>query len=376
MKDWKKYDLVLEGLGLYLFGQEYSEEIKGAYSTVQRLGLEDKVTHGMLVFFQMFYELLMECTGIVAQDPNGQVTHGRNMDIGLAVPNITGQVTWVKDGKNVLITTQYLGYFGVHTGMRLGGWSVQANERVVLEFGPWGYTKSIIASDILALLKKHETVGFMLREALLAHETMDEAVAALAAKPSVSPLYFILAGSQPGEGAVVTKNREGLAHSPHGESILRLNESSSFYLAQTNWDNWLPISSAQCKGGMAQLPAYVETACEKVIKLTYGVTGHCDTLCQLTSDGRAEAAKAAMDMLASEDVGDDSIVKVLSTPPVYAGDTQITALMHPATGDYTTIVREHNGQPRKQSPGPAKERLLQELFHGLIEFGQKNEIIV
>merc|ERR1719231_1220069 len=108
----------------------------------------------------------MECTGILARDATGKVWHGRNMDVGLPVPNITAQVTWVRNAQELLVTTQYLGYTGVHTGMRRGGWSVQANERVVLEFGPWGYQYSTLLSDAVALVEHHRPVGYFLRESL------------------------------------------------------------------------------------------------------------------------------------------------------------------------------------------------------------------
>jgi hypothetical protein len=363
-----------------LFGKEYSEEIGGVWKMVKRLGLDDKVTHGMFTFFQLFYELLMECTGIVAQHPSGHMLHGRNMDIGLDVPGITATVTWIKGGKEVAVTSQYLGYFGVHTGMRVGGWSVQANERVVLEAGPWGYQKSIVGSDILALLEGHQTVGYMLREALLEIDNFEDAVEDLAARKSVSPLYFIMAGAEDGQGAVLTKNRKGLAHSPHGEALLRFNETSDFYLAQTNWDNWIPIDSEQCKGTMAALPPRVERACAEFLHLAFGTptAGACDTLCKLTSDGREEAAKAAMNKLVQEQVSDDALLAVLSTPPVYQRDTQITALMHPATGDYTTIVREHHGEQQPSVPEDVREAIRSTLktFMGLAQRMGVEEIVV
>jgi hypothetical protein len=95
------------------------------------------------------------------------------------VGNITAEVIWVKQGEEMLVTTQYLGYIGVHTGMRKGEWSVQANERVVLAPGPWGYQKTIIGQDVYALLTRHKAVGYLLRETLLSARTFEEAITTL-----------------------------------------------------------------------------------------------------------------------------------------------------------------------------------------------------
>ena len=117
-------------------------------------------------------------------------------DIGLPVQNITTQVNWKKHrgGKTIVTSTQFLGYLGIHTGnnnnnnnnptsfcntkqqnikhhnvgMRAGGWSVQANERVVLSPGPIiGYQPAILLETVSAFLEGHEPVGKFLRETLL-----------------------------------------------------------------------------------------------------------------------------------------------------------------------------------------------------------------
>lgn len=342
LEDWKKYDLLFQGVGFSLLGLEWMEEIRGIYAAAKKRNLGDKVTTGMLVFFQLFYELLMECTGLVAQHPSGAVTHARNLDIGLPVQNITAQITWVRKGVAELVTTQFVGYIGVHTGMRMNGWSVQANERVVLELGPWGYSKSIIASDILALLEKHKPVGYTLRETLLSTTTFDDAVQKLSDVKLVAPLYFIMSGAKPGEGAVITKNRDGLAHAPAPhENVMLLNQSSTFYLAQTNWDNWIPINKQQCEGTEAALPTWVQQACTKVLKALYGNTGGCMDLCQLTSDGRYERAVELLNQMGKERVSADNMFNILSDDHVEQSITAFTALINPATNSYRTVVRDH-----------------------------------
>merc|ERR1711870_155926 len=136
-----------------------------------------------------------------------------------------------------------------------------------------------------------------------------------------------MGGAKPGEGADITKNRKGLAHAPDKKSVLLLNQSSTFYLAQTNWDNWMPIDRTQCAGVERALPAQVQAACTKVLKLLYGNEGGCLDLCQLTSDGRQERAVELLNQMGKKQVTADNLFHVLSDSHVKQDDTQFTALM-------------------------------------------------
>jgi hypothetical protein len=347
MEDWKKHDWELQMAGLALFGQEYFEEIRGMYAKAEELGYGQNVTTGMLVFFQLFYELDMECTGILARDEDGNVVHGRNMDIGLPVQNITAQVTWVRGGEPLLVTTQYLGYLGVHTGMRKGGWSVQANERVVLEPGPWGWQKTILAHDVLSILEGHTPVGYSLRQTLLNVATFEDAITALSDTKLVSPLYFIVAGAGVGEGAVVTRARSGLAN--NSNSVIRLS-NEKWNIVQTNWDNWMPIDKKQCLGTVAALPQYARDFCRDIAKVVFGDPTGCNAFCGLMSDGRAEAGRAAMAQLKPTEVDFDHIEAIMGKAPVNNGGTIFTSLIDPHTNSYKTVIRQHDADTIFKEP--------------------------
>ena len=121
---WYEHNQTFVDIGLRVLGEEIVEESAGLCDFVNAPGIDANITLGATVFFQMFYELAMECTATLFQTPKGTL-HGRNMDIGLTVENITGQITWRKNGKDLFTSTQFIGYNGVHTGMRHNGWSVQ-----------------------------------------------------------------------------------------------------------------------------------------------------------------------------------------------------------------------------------------------------------
>lgn len=375
---WQKHDLVFQTVGLSLIGLEYFEECRGVHAIAQRRGFGNKLTVGMLVFLQMFYELVMECTGLIATQPDGSTAHGRNMDISLLTPNLTATVTWVKGGVEIFKSTQFVGYFGVHTGMRMGGWSVQANQRVVLEFGPWGYQKSIIASDLFALLEKHKPVGYVLREALLSKATFDEALQHLSTVKLVAPLYFIMGGAKDGQGAVITKNRGGLADLPRNLSVLLLNESKTYYIAQTNWDPSLPVTFDQCNEIQDAFPPKVDEVCMEVFKRIYGNTGGCRQLCSLFSDGRRERAVELLNRLSKDQASGDTLFTVLSDPKLNNHLTQFTSIMHPKSSEYRTVARVHNNsEPFQVSPVMQKTREIgKTLFNWFTQHLPVSEVLV
>jgi hypothetical protein len=178
-----------------------------------------------------------------------------------------------------------------------------------------------------------------------------------------------MGGAKKGEGAVITKNREGLANAPDHKNVVLLNESSTFYLAQTNWDPWMPIDEEQCRGTEEAFPSYVRTACTKVLKLLYDNDGGCMDLCRLTSDGRHERAVALLDKMGKDQLSDENLFNILSDPHVEQGNTAFTALIHPASGDYRTVVREHK-QGKNTIVHPLAEKVRKsalEMFRSLVE---------
>jgi hypothetical protein len=109
LSDWQRFDKELQFAASKIVGGELTDEVKGMYQAAIDIGRGNETTVSELLFFQVFYEILMECTAILTHDSEGRVVHARNMDMGLTVKNITAQVTWTKGGKPVMVTTQFLG---------------------------------------------------------------------------------------------------------------------------------------------------------------------------------------------------------------------------------------------------------------------------
>ena len=145
--------------------------------------------------------------------------HGRNLDIGLEVHNITGQITFRKTERILFTASQFIGYNGVHTGMRLRnaageGWSVQANERPSLVPGPFvGYRAASALMTVASFALGAKPVGSYLRAALTEHATYDDALPFLKSEYLASPMYVIVAGAENGQGGCITRDRKGVSRS-------------------------------------------------------------------------------------------------------------------------------------------------------------------
>jgi N-acylethanolamine-hydrolysing acid amidase len=121
-------------------------------------------------------------------------------------------------------------------------------------------------------------------------------------------VYIILSGVSAGEGAVITRNREGAdcsAGDACGWGVMQLwGVTKGWYVLVSNYDPWLP---------------------------------------DVPTDPRATVAKALMNA-AGQAAGATlaNMFAVLSTPPILNSGTKYTALMYPAEGTLSAVVRQAN----------------------------------
>ena len=105
---WYERNETLVKAGMKVLGEESVLESAGLVDYVNDPKINANITLGALCFFQMFYELAMQCTGVLAETAQGTI-HGRNLDIGLEVHNITGQITFRRNGTDLFTASQFLG---------------------------------------------------------------------------------------------------------------------------------------------------------------------------------------------------------------------------------------------------------------------------
>uniref|UniRef100_A0A8D0BIP6 N-acylethanolamine-hydrolyzing acid amidase n=1 Tax=Salvator merianae TaxID=96440 RepID=A0A8D0BIP6_SALMN len=262
--------------------QPFAGEIRGLCNA---LGLN--VGDGLLL--NLAYESSAFCTSIVAQDSNGHIYHGRNLDyiFGNILRKITIDVNFLKDGKVKFRGTTFFGYLGLWTGQSPNKFTVSGNER---DKGAWW------ENAIAAFLQRNSPVSWLVRTVLTEAEDFESAAFTLSKTPLIADVYYIIGGTRPGEGAVITRKRSGPA------DIWPLDPlAGGWYRVETNYDHWKTP------------PPF---------------------------DDRRTPAIKALNATGQENINIETLYKVLSVYPVLNHLTVYTTVMSAAAPDkYTTQIR-------------------------------------
>lgn len=235
----KLVDIVDNDMGsiAYTLPAPFNEEIIGIANATG-------INLGEIVLYNIFYEIFTLCTSIVGEDANGNMLHGRNLDFGLFLGWDIKNDTWavsellrpliinidnMKGGKVQYKTVTFVGFVGLITGVRPGGLSMSLNERFALEGGFVGLFEWVLNID-----RTQKWATFLAREVLESNLTFDDALVALSKPTLLAPIYYIVGGAQPGQGAVVTRDRRGTA------DLWKIGakEEDSWFIAETNYDHW------------------------------------------------------------------------------------------------------------------------------------------
>ncbi|XP_077977688.1 N-acylethanolamine-hydrolyzing acid amidase-like [Glandiceps talaboti] len=249
---------------------------------------------GDIVLVNLLYDITAYCTSIVAEDSEGQIWHGRNLDYTFT--EMLRDMTFIYDaqrnGTTVYTATTFIGYIGAMTGMRPKAFSISADER------DQGKQWENMLELINALLTGQASfVSFLIRDAIANMNNFDEAVHMLSTEQIIAPVYYIIGGMKPGEGAVITRDR--LA----SKDVWKLDSSNErWFLVETNYDHWEPAPQ---------------------------------------SDDRRDPANKAMNGLTQSGVNATTMYnKVFSLKPVLASHTVYTTTISAAEPDmYNTMVR-------------------------------------
>jgi len=238
---------------------------------------------------QIIYEVEASCTSIVSENAKGFIFHGRNLDFDLSpvLRKLVINVEFQRSGKTVFYGTTFAGYVGLLTGMRPGAFSVSLNERDI---------GTVLENALEALFVPGTTTSALLiRNTLDTHATFMGAAQALADTSTAAAAYITVAGTFPGEGVVITRDRERAADM----WWLNITNGNSF-LVETNYDHWKP-----------------------------------------DGDGRRKTAILGMENCTSSTNSNSlsCLFGVLSTPNVLNGDTTYTTLMSASNCTYSTTIR-------------------------------------
>lgn len=262
--------------------QPFTDEIRGICDFLN-LSLAD----GLLV--NLAYEYSAFCTSIVAQDSRGHIYHGRNLDyaFGNILRKLTLDVQFLKNGQIAFRGTTFVGYVGLWTGQSPYKFTVSGDER---DKGWWW--ENVIA----ALFERHSPVSWLIRTTLNESENFEAAVYKLAKTPLIADVYYIVGGTSPQEGVVITRNRGGPA------DIWPLDPlNGAWFRVETNYDHWKPAPKR---------------------------------------DDRRTPAIKALNATGPGNLSLKTLFQVLSVVPVYNNYTIYTTVMSAANPDkYTTRIR-------------------------------------
>eukprot|EP01059_Diplonema_ambulator_P031833 TRINITY_DN5980_c0_g1_i1.p1 TRINITY_DN5980_c0_g1~~TRINITY_DN5980_c0_g1_i1.p1 ORF type:complete len:416 (+),score=128.29 TRINITY_DN5980_c0_g1_i1:47-1249(+) len=314
--EWKETAPLWDDIFLH-YPTFYQEELVAFHKLVIEHG-HPEWTMGQLVMVQLFYEVEDACTSIVAQNTNGSIFHGRNLDYGLpGLQNFTATIDFTRNGKPISTGTMYVGYCGLLTGQHVvspgrASWSISLDQRF--------YGKSVIPYEdtIKELLQGVQNVGFTLRDALGTQDNFTAATKLLGAKPIPAPAYLILSGVEKDEGVVITRDRNGTsAAAGTGRGYWPIDTAAgAWYRLETNFDNWEPIT-----------------------------------------DGRRKTANEGMQKIGESGANNDGLMQVLSTPNVLNSGTTYTAHMQNEVGYYSTTVRTHPQEVNERRTGEMKDHV-------------------
>ncbi|XP_069167810.1 acid ceramidase isoform X2 [Procambarus clarkii] len=261
-----------------------------------------------ITMYNIFYEAFTLCTSIIAQDPSGYLYHGRNLDTGVflgwdkknhtwkvaeKLKPLTVQLNWKKNGTTLFRSLSFAGYVGVLTAVKEDKFTFSLDKRFALNGGFMGLLEWILFDD-----HEQSWVSFLTREVLEVASSYKEAQTKLMKTRLMAPVYFILGGAQPGEGCIITRDRDNADLVTLGSEK---TGSGSWFLVQTNYDHW-------------KNPPFFDDRRTPAIQC-------------MTENGQINASLSL-------------IYNVLSTKPVLNKETVYTALMEVRSGELQGWTRQ------------------------------------
>ncbi|KAK6047383.1 linear amide C-N hydrolase, choloylglycine hydrolase family protein [Cooperia oncophora] len=245
------------------FPYEYAEEIRGiANASGLPLGLvvSMNILYDILAFDRK-HILQLGCTSIVAQNANGTIFHGRNLDypMGDLLKNVTIIADFTRGrGRDKRIV--YSGVTFALSSILLTGqndaFTLSLNARckdfrmstvtrfmdhalIIRQFGPYFmpdfclniFNVSGVPTIRTLLIFSGKSLRVARIQVLASSKTYSEALNHLSNRHLFSPSYIILGGRERGEGAIISRDRMRAAD-------VRTLSDDRWFLVETNFDPW------------------------------------------------------------------------------------------------------------------------------------------
>jgi len=243
-----------ENSDMILGKMQYGEEIRG-------ISVATGIDLAEMIVFNLGYELMGVCTSIVAQDVDGHMYHGRNLDFGLFLgynatdgPDedfqwkltellrpLVAIVDYSQNGSTLYSGVVYAGYVGLLTAVRQNRETVTVDSRFDDNYDKY-LTEWLTNPADDAQLLTH-----MLREGIedeTISNNFQSYVDHVASTDLVGPSYAIVGGPTAGDGAVITlgPNMTEAIDVWYIPDALPADADAAgkFYVLETNYDHWDP----------------------------------------------------------------------------------------------------------------------------------------
>jgi len=176
------------------------------------------------------YELFAHCTSIISIDHNGEIIHGRNLDYPIfdSMRDDTYDAHFMKNGELEFYATLSGGSPSPYTLMKPGKFAISINAR-------YHNTLPGLANSLTRYFLNSQNPGSMIKYVGEHANSFKEAKEMLMTLPLTSPCYFTISGTEPHEGAIITRSRSGV------DDLWNINPDSKIDWAiyQTNYDHWI-----------------------------------------------------------------------------------------------------------------------------------------
>jgi len=203
-----------------------------------------------IIILNAAYELLGLCTSIVAQDTQGNVYHGRNLDFGLGLAFNFSDFQWgltevlrpilfnaemMQNNQTLYKATFFAGYIGVLTGVRKQAMTITVDSRFDDNYDKYLLDWFLNQDD------PDQWLTFTTRHAMENYNSYDSALNYLSKVSYIGPAYIIIGGNQVNQGSVITLGPNSTLVDvwsiPNG---LPANDSTvtPWYVLETNYDHW------------------------------------------------------------------------------------------------------------------------------------------
>jgi len=240
------------------------------------------------------------CTSVVAEDAQGHVHHGRNLDWNLptVIRDMVVDIEFQRANRTVFVGTGVVGFMGLVNGMRL---DAQGRGLYSTSIDARGKGGKVLKNLLEALTHKAMTPAQHLRKVFETQDTFDAAMDALATGPLVNEIYYISAGSSPGEGMVISRDRNngGILSKAADRWALNTSAPNGWFRLETNYDHWEPAPKA---------------------------------------DDRRNPGNKLMEAMGRGGVNNLTLYATMKTWPVFNHHTDYTGVFSPALTQYNSIV--------------------------------------